>query len=61
MKRKTTLAEKIRKAKACCSSAFEKAKQGELLGSLFSRDWQVFVIRRDAVSGEYTTTTLCCG
>lgn len=34
-----------------------KARAGE---SLFERDWEVLVIKRDPASGEYSTTTLCC-
>jgi hypothetical protein len=28
--------------------------------SLFERDWEVFVIKRDPATGKYSTNTLCC-
>ena len=27
---------------------------------LFDRDWEVFVVRRDAETGDYATQTACC-
>lgn len=57
--RLTTIAEKIKAAKACCKAAFSKPS-GFSFSDLFNRDWEVLVIKKDADSGEYRTKILCC-
>jgi hypothetical protein len=58
----TTLTEKIaaskmcrRKAKACV-----QGKSRKFYDRLFDREWEVFVIKRDAATGKLIGRTACC-
>ena len=47
---------------ATCPSRSDCKKKSfrERLESLFDKDWEVFVIRRDTESGSFDWFTLCC-
>ena len=58
-----TLSDKIfgRPTKACDPrSDCQAASDRECIGSLFERDWEVFVIKRDPASSKFSWFTACC-
>lgn len=57
-----TLAEKIEASKECCRQVkdYILEKKRAAFDNLLNGDWEVFVIKRDDKTGQFTGKTVCC-
>lgn len=62
-----SLAEKIKASKECCRKVkeFIAEKKQSAIDRLFNCDWDIFIVKQDEITGQYTGAaacgkTLCC-
>ena len=57
-----TLAEKIEIARRCCLTAkdYIAERKQAFFEEFFNSDWEVFVIKKDKVTGEFKGKFACC-
>lgn len=55
-----SLRDKFNAAKCYLRSTCRKNADRAAIKSLFEREWEVFVIKRDPATGKYRGHTLCC-
>ena len=57
-----TISEKIAEAKKCCREAINRKveKTRKYYDNFFDGSWKVFVVKRDAATGNYIGKKVCC-